>query len=170
MPRMVLPPGPISRPIFSGLNLRPQQPRSPAARSRRAAAKWCVSIFRKISMRASRRLAQRGRDDLRADAVDLQIELNAGDAVLRAGDLEIHVAEVVLVADDVGQQGPAGLGSFTSPTEMPATGFVIGTPAAISPKVRTADAGHRAGAVRLEDVGDDADRVGELLRRRGAPA
>ncbi len=52
------------------------------------------------------RLRQRGPDDLFADAVDLQVELDAGDAVLRAGDLEVHVAEVVFVADDVGQQRP----------------------------------------------------------------
>ena len=53
------------------------------------------------------RLLQRVADDLLADAVDLQVELDAGDAVLRAGHLEVHVAEVVLVADDVGQQDVA---------------------------------------------------------------
>ena len=42
-----------------------------------------------------------------ADAVDLEVQLDAGDAVLRAGHLEIHVAVVVLIADDIGQQGPA---------------------------------------------------------------
>ena len=67
-----------------------------------------VSILRRISIRASRDCCKRRADDLLADAVDLQIELDAGDAVLRAGDLEVHVAEVVLVADDVGQAGPSG--------------------------------------------------------------
>ena len=49
-------------------------------------------------------LVERGPDDLLVDAVDLEVELDAGDAVVRAGDLEVHVAEVVLVAHDVGQQ------------------------------------------------------------------
>ena len=70
-----------------------------------------------------------------ADAVDLQVELDAGDAVLRAGDLEVHVAVVVLVADDVGEQDPLVSPSFTRPIEMPATGLLIGTPASIRPSV-----------------------------------
>ena len=37
------------------------------------------------------------------DAVDLDVHLQRGDAVARAGDLEVHVAEVILVAEDVGQ-------------------------------------------------------------------
>jgi hypothetical protein len=61
--------------------------------------------------------------------------LDAGDAVLRAGDLEVHVAVVVLVTDDVGEQHPLVLDCLTRPTEMPATGFEIGTPAAIRPSV-----------------------------------
>ena len=53
-----------------------------------------------------------------------------------AGDLEVHVAEVVLVADDVGQEDmAAGLSSLTRPIEMPATGSLIGTPASIRPSV-----------------------------------
>ena len=131
---MFLPPGPISRPIFSG---------SIFVRSSRGA--HCeISGFGRgdrgqhLPQDFDARFAalgQRGLDDLFADAVDLQVELNARDAVLRAGDLEVHVAEVVFVADDVGQQGPLVVASFTRPTEMPATGLVIGTPAAISPSV-----------------------------------
>ena len=44
-------------------------------------------------------LNQRPANDLFADALDLQIKLNPGDAVLRAGDLEVHVAEVIFVAE-----------------------------------------------------------------------
>ncbi len=49
-------------------------------------------------------LLQRLFDDLLADAGDLQIELNSGDAALSAGDLKVHVAEVIFVPHDVGQQ------------------------------------------------------------------
>src|ERR671913_357257 len=39
--------------------------------------------------------------DLLGDAGDLDVHLQGGDAVFRAGDLEVHVAEMVLVAEDV---------------------------------------------------------------------
>ena len=38
------------------------------------------------------------------DALGLDVELDRGDAVARAADLEVHVAEVVFLADDVGEQ------------------------------------------------------------------
>jgi len=38
------------------------------------------------------------------DAGQLEIQLEARDALLGAGDLAIHVAEGVLPADDVGQE------------------------------------------------------------------
>ena len=43
--------------------------------------------------------------DLRRDAHDLDVHLQRGDAVARAGDLEVHVAVVVLGAGDVGEDG-----------------------------------------------------------------
>ena len=48
-----------------------------------------------------------------------------------AGDLEVHVAEVVLVAEDVGSTTKRSP-SFTRPIAMPATGALTGTPASIS--------------------------------------
>jgi hypothetical protein len=45
--------------------------------------------------------------DLAGDAVDLDVHLQGVDAVGGAGDLEVHVAEVVLVAQDVGQHREA---------------------------------------------------------------
>ena len=39
------------------------------------------------------------------DAGDLDVHLQRGDAVRGAGDLEVHVAEMVLVAEDVGEDG-----------------------------------------------------------------
>jgi hypothetical protein len=104
MPRIVLPPGPISRPILSGSicvrNSRGADGDVGAGpRNRRE------HLPQDFDPRFAR-LIERRADDLFADAVDLQVELNARDAVLRAGDLEVHVAVVILVADDVGQQDP----------------------------------------------------------------
>ena len=41
--------------------------------------------------------------DLLADAGDLHVHLEGGDAVGIAGDLEVHVAQVVFIAQDVGE-------------------------------------------------------------------
>src|SRR5262249_17876723 len=45
-------------------------------------------------------LVERRPDDLLADAVDLEVELDASNATNRAGHFEIHVAEMILVAHD----------------------------------------------------------------------
>ena len=52
-------------------------------------------------------LAERHLHDLLGDAGDLDVHLQRGDAAIGAGDLEVHVAEMVLVAEDVGQHGEA---------------------------------------------------------------
>src|SRR3954470_5131487 len=49
------------------------------------------------------RLRQRLSQQVGGDARDLDVHLQGGDAVLRARDLEVHVAEVILGALDVGQ-------------------------------------------------------------------
>ena len=140
MPLIVLPPGPMSAPIFSGLIL-------------------IVSIRGAYLLRSSARLVERVRHDaedfgprffgarsclrhdLVADAREFQVELETGDACLGAAKFEIHVAEMIFGADDVGQQvvafQVAALRRFsvTRPTEMPATGVLIGTPASISASI-----------------------------------
>src|SRR4051812_38189524 len=49
------------------------------------------------------RLGQGVTEDVEGDARDLDVHLQGGDARLGAGDLEVHVAEVVLDAGDVGE-------------------------------------------------------------------
>ena len=46
-------------------------------------------------------------DDRLADALDLDVHLQGGDAVPRAGHLEVHVTDRVLLAEDVGQDDEA---------------------------------------------------------------
>jgi hypothetical protein len=53
------------------------------------------------------RLRQRDLHDFLRDALDLDVHLQRGDAVVGARHLEIHVAEVIFVAEDVGQHGEA---------------------------------------------------------------
>src|SRR5262249_36661158 len=42
--------------------------------------------------------------DPMADTSELQIELKTGDARIRSAELEVHIAKMILGADDVGQQ------------------------------------------------------------------
>ena len=123
------------------------------------------SIVRRMFIRASRAWSSVAADDLFADAADLQVELDAGDAVLRAGHLEVHVAVVVFVADDVGEQAPLAAGLRTpGRSRCPPPGCVIGTPADIRPSVAPQTVAIELRAVRFGDVRDDADRVRELFR------
>ena len=48
-------------------------------------------------------LLERVAEDLEGDAGDLDVHLQGGDPLRGAGDLEVHVAEVVLDAGDVGE-------------------------------------------------------------------
>ena len=52
--------------------------------------------------------------------------------VLGAGDLEVHVAEMVLVAEDVGEHGEAARLPGSGPWRCRPTGRFSGTPASIS--------------------------------------
>ena len=53
------------------------------------------------------RLAQRDLHDLFGDAGDFDVHLQRGDAVFGAGDLEVHVAEMIFVAENVREHGVA---------------------------------------------------------------
>ena len=53
------------------------------------------------------RLGERLLEDLAAQALDLDVHLERRDALARAGDLEVHVAVVVLLAGDVGEDREA---------------------------------------------------------------
>src|SRR5690242_5356475 len=111
------------------------------------------------------RLLERVSHDLLRDAGDLDVHLERGDPVAGAGDLEVHVAEVVFRALDVGEDdvvvalldqahrdaGDRRLDRHTGVHER---------------ESRSADRSHRRRAVRLERLRDDADRVREVLRAR----
>src|SRR5262249_40918810 len=98
-------------------------------------------------------LLQRRLDDRLVDAVDLEVELDAGDAQAGAGDLEVHVAEVVLVAHDVGQQREAV--AVLDQADGDARDRVDDGHAGVHQRQRAAaGAGHAGAAVGLAYVGD----------------
>jgi hypothetical protein len=77
------------------------------------------------------RLDEGGVHDLFGNALDLDVHLESGDAALGAGDFEIHVAEVILVAQYVGEHREA-VAFLDEAHRDAATCAFIGTPASIS--------------------------------------
>jgi hypothetical protein len=158
-----LPPGPISLPIFSGLILIVRRRGANSLISSRGLVDGLVHDVEDVHAALVGEL-QRFAHDLERQAGGLDVELDAGDALARAGDLEVHVAEVVLFALDVGEElilllavhdeadGDAGDGAGDRH-------------AGIHQRERpAADGCHGAGAVGLENLADEADGVGEVFR------
>ena len=81
--------------------------------------------------------------DLTADRVDLGVHLERGDAVLGSCDLEVHVAEVILVAQDVGED--CEVIAFLDQAHRDSSHWSLeGHTSIHQRKGRAADAGHRA--------------------------
>ena len=103
-------------------------------------------------------------EDFVAEAVALDVHLCGGDAVACAGHLEVHVAEVVFVAEDVAEDGV--LGAFGVGDEAhgdAADGFLHLHAGVEEGECAGAYGGHRRGAVRFEDVAHHAHHVGEVV-------
>ena len=80
------------------------------------------------------RFRHRFAHDVDRDPGDLDVHLDRGDAVDRTRDLEVHLAQRVFDALDVGEDA-CFLPLRMSPIATPATCFLIGTPASISESV-----------------------------------
>ncbi len=119
------------------------------------------------------RLAERHAHDLLGDAGDLDVHLQRGHAPLGARYLEVHIAEMILVAEDVGQHGIALV--LEDEAHGDAGGRALERDARVHQRQRRAAyGGHRGGAVRLGDLRHYAQRVGKFVVRRqdrmdGAP-
>ena len=100
--RIIDPPLPMISRIFSGLILIVMMRGAKSLISARASG-MTSAILSRIVRRAARAWLEAVADDRLADALDLDVHLQGGDAVPRAGDLEVHVADRVLLAEDVGQ-------------------------------------------------------------------
>src|SRR6056297_317866 len=112
------------------------------------------------------RLFQRLLHDLGRDARDLDIHLQRGDALCGAGHLEIHVAKVIFVTEDIRQDRE--LAVFF---EHKAHGYTgngcLERHARIHHRQRPAtDRSHGGRAVRFRDLRHQTDGVGEIGRGR----
>ena len=109
--------------------------------------------------------------DVDRQAVNLEVELEAGDSRVRAADFEVHVAEVVFRADDVREHDVlADFSAFVVERDEPAGNAGDGSGngnAGVHERERSAaDGSHRGRTVRLHDFGRNADGVRELFLAR----
>src|SRR4051794_36728235 len=110
-------------------------------------------------------LLQRVTEDVEGDARDLDVHLEGGDALGGAGDLEVHVAEVVLHARDVREDDVVV--ALLDQAHRDARHGALDRHARVHEGQRgAADGRHRGRPVGLEDVRHDTDRVRELVGRR----
>ena len=112
-------------------------------------------------------LGQRRAHHVRRDAADLDVHLQRGDAVGGAGDLEVHVAVVIFGAGDVGEDRVLAGRLVHDQAHRHAGDRRLDRHARIHHRQRAAaHRRHRRAAVGFENVGDDADGVGEVGFRR----
>src|SRR5262245_15682882 len=111
------------------------------------------------------RLRKRDLHDLFGDPGNLDVHLQGRDALLSAGDLEVHVAKVILIAKDVGKHRVALV--FEDEAHGDAGRRPLQRDASIHQRQRgAADRGHRRRTVGFGDLGNDTDRVRKLGRCR----
>ena len=106
--------------------------------------------------------------DVERDTGDLDVHLQSGDALVGAGHLEVHVAQVVFHPGDVGEHHVVV--ALFDETHGDAGHRAGDRHAGVhQSEGRGADAGHRAGAVGFQSLGDQTDGIGELLFIRAPP-
>src|SRR5581483_3023308 len=130
-----------------------------------------VDLDRRDPRRVRRELGAGLRDDVEHLLEDelarplRLLERVSHDLLGDAGDLDVHLAQVVLRALDVGEDDVVV--ALLDEAHRDAGDRRLDRHAGVHQRQRrAADGAHRAGAVRLERLRDDPDRVRELVRRR----
>src|SRR5258708_4536308 len=107
-------------------------------------------------------LGQGDLHDFLGDALDLDVHLQRSDAAGGAGHLEVHVAQMIFIAQDVGQHGEAVV--FLDQAHGDAGHVGLHRNACIHHRqAAAADRSHGRGAVGLGDFRLHADGVGEFF-------
>ncbi len=108
------------------------------------------------------RLGKRGFKDFARDARNLDVHLHRGDAFGRTGHLEVHVAQMIFITQNVGQDGK--ILAFQDQAHGDAGHRALQWHACVHHRQRTAaDSRHRGRTIGFGNVGQDADRVGEFV-------
>ena len=105
-------------------------------------------------------------DDRLVDALDLDVHLQGGDAVPRAGHLEVHVADRVLLAEDVGQDDEPAVRLADQAHRRAGDRRRDRHARVHQGEGRAAGRGHRGRAVRRQALRHEPDDVRELVVAR----
>src|SRR5229473_7500737 len=97
-----------------------------------------------------------------ADTEDLDVHLERGDAVTRAGDFEVHVAIVVFSAGDVREDGILVVVTHDEAHGDTRAGGLHRDTGIHQGERAAADSGHRRGTIGFQDVGNEAHGVREV--------
>ena len=102
--------------------------------------------------------------NLVAESIALDVHLGSGQALGSTCGLEVHVAQVVLVAEDVREHGILVFTGVLDKTHgNTADGSLEGHTSVHQREAACANGGHRAGTIRLQNVTYHADGVGIVL-------
>ena len=101
--------------------------------------------------------------DFLGDAGDLDVHLQRGDAGSSTRHLEIHIAEVIFIAQNIGQHGKTV--AFLDQPHGDTGHMRLQRHAGVHQRqTSAAHRGHGAGAVGFGDLRHQADRISEILR------
>src|SRR6267378_81810 len=110
-------------------------------------------------------LTQRHLHDFARDAGDLDVHLQRGDTVLRAGHLEIHVAEMILVAQDI-RQNLESRALFHEAHRDAGHRRLDRHTGVHQREAGAAHGGHGTRSIRFENLRHDTDDVRKFLHSR----
>src|SRR3989337_1620808 len=162
--RIVSPPFPITIPMKSGLVWIDWIRGACSARASRGSP-IASGIHARSRAGGRLRLLERVPHDLLRHSADLDVHLERGDPLPRTGDLEVHVAQVILCALDVGEDDV--IVTLLDEAHRDSGDGRLDRDAGVHQREgRAADRAHRRRAVRLERLRDEADRVREVVGRR----
>ncbi|MEJ7697937.1 MAG: hypothetical protein WKF78_15295 [Candidatus Limnocylindrales bacterium] len=124
------------------------------------------AILSRIVRRAARACSRPAADDRLADALDLDVHLQGGHTVPRTGHLEVHVADRVLLAEDVGQDHERAVRLADQAHRGTGDGCLDRHTGIHEREGGPAGRGHRGGPVGGHALAHEADHVGELFVAR----
>jgi hypothetical protein len=101
-------------------------------------------------------------NDLLADPIDLQVQLNTGDPVLGTRDFEVHIAMMVFVTDDIRQQDVIVFVPHQSDADA-CNRVGDWNPCGHEAEAPAANRSHRRGPIALQNIADDPHGVGEII-------
>ncbi len=104
-------------------------------------------------------------ENLEGQSVALDVHLCGGETVFCARRLEVHVAQMVLISEDIGEDGVLVFARILDQSHRNARHRLLHWHAGIhQSQCSCAHCGHRRGAVRLQNLAHQPHRIGEVLR------